>query len=188
MVCSTSITVGPARRGARRGLRVRAGVGLLVLLLGGCGGLSRTQAPAQVEERSGALPAEQDSETQIAAYTPPAQPRVARPQPTRAVAVLMRRADDQRRAGDLGGAAVSLERALRISPDDAVLWHRLAAVRLSQGRYAMAVQMAAKSNTLASADDRELRGRNWRLIGDARRALGDLRGARDAERRAGAVR
>lgn len=156
--------------------------------LGACGGLSRSEAPAQVEERTVPRPQQQGSDTQIAAYTPPSQPRIARPQPKRAVSVLMRRADDQRRAGDLDAATVSLERALRIAPDDALLWQRLAEVRLVQQRHALVVQLAAKSNALALSTDRALRARNWQLIAEARQSLGDSRGAREAERHAAALR
>ena len=65
-----------------------------------------------------------------------------------------------------------------------MLWHRLADVRLAQGRYSAVVQLASKSNALALPADRDLRARNWRLIAKARNGLGDTRGARDAERRA----
>jgi len=163
-------------------------LGAVALGLGACGGLSRTDAPAQVEERTAPRSPQQGSETQIAAYTPPAQPRIARAQPKRAVSVLMRRSDDQRRAGDLDAATVSLERALRIAPDDALLWQRLAEVRLAQQRYPLVVQLAAKSNALAPPADRALRADNWQLIARARQNLGDARGAREAERHAAALR
>lgn len=165
-------------------------VGALAVTLAACGGLGRSERPAQVEERSELPPPPQTSAgggAQIAAYTPPAQPRYARPAPKRAVQVLMRRADDQRSGGDLDGATVSLERALRIAPDDALLWHRLAEVRMAQQRPELVVQLAAKSNALADAADRELRSGNWRLIAQARRALGDSSGAREAERSAAAL-
>lgn len=165
-------------------------VGAFAVMLAACGGLGRSERPAQVEERSELPPAPQTSAgggAQIAAYTPPAQPRYARPAPKRAVQVLMRRADDQRSGGDLDGATVSLERALRIAPDDALLWHRLAEVRMAQQRPDLVVQMAAKSNALADAGDRELRRGNWQLIAQARRALGDNSGAREAERRAASL-
>lgn len=162
---------------------------LIAITLGGCGGLPRTDRPAQVEDRGPAQPPRSVERTpQIAAYTPPAQPRIARPEPSRAVAVLMRRADDQRRGGDLEGSAASLERALRIAPEDAALWHRLADVRLGQRNYAMATQLAAKSNALASPADTALRGANWRLIAQARRGMGDIDGARSAESRAAQLR
>lgn len=163
-------------------------LGILTLVLSACGGTARTDRPATVEERGAAPTAAEGSAAQVAAYTPPAQPRYARPEPKRAVGVLMRRADDQRREGDLDGATVSLERALRIAPEDAVLWHELAEVRLAQQRHDLVVQLAAKSNALASPDDGALRSSNWRLIAQARRALGDAAGARDAERRAASLK
>lgn len=169
-------------------------IGALALVLGACGGMARTERPAQVEERASLpLPPQDDAGRQgqgpqIAAYTPPAQPRIARPEPSRAVAVLQRRAADQQRSGDLDGATVSLERALRIAPEDAVLWHELAVVRMAQQRHDLVVQLAAKSNALADAGDKPLRSGNWQLIAQARRAQGDTAGARDAERRAAALR
>ena len=169
--------------------RVFAAAGL-VLMLSACGSMSRTDTPARVEERS-ATPspqqAEAGSDVQIAAYTPPAQPQIARAQPKRAVTVLMRRADEQRNKGDLDGASASLERALRIAPEDAVLWHELAEVRMAQKQHARVVQLAAKSNALASPHDAALRSSNWRLIARARQAQGDTSGARDAERRAASL-
>jgi Tfp pilus assembly protein PilF len=165
-------------------LRMTAIAGL-ALTLAACGGMSRNDRPAEVQDRTAApSPADGGSDVQIAAYTPPAQPQIARPQPKRAVTVLMKRADEQRRGGDLDGATVSLERALRISPDDAVLWHELAQVRMAQRQYDGVVQLAAKSNALANPQDASLRRSNWRLIAQARRAQGDVAGARDAERRA----
>lgn len=160
----------------------------MLLLLAACGSVPRQAGPAQVEARATPDPQPQGSTPQIAAYTPPAQPRTARAQPKRAVSVLMKRADEQRRSGQFDAAGASLERALRIAPDDALLWHRLAAVRLAQRRHGMAAELAAKSNALANSGDRSLRSRNWSLIAQARRGLGDLSGARKAEQRAAQLR
>lgn len=173
-----------------RGLS-RPGLVVLVALLGGlhgCGTVPRSDSPAQVEDRAAPRPAAEGRVPEVAAYTPPATPVIARAEPQRAVAVLMRRAEDQRSAGDLDSAAVSLERALRIDPDDAELWHRLAAVRLSQQRHALVLELAAKSNALAAPQDRALRAANWELIARARSALGDAQGARAAQREAAATR
>lgn len=160
-------------------------------MLSACGGMSRTDTPARVEERTAAPSAERveetSSEVQIAAYTPPAQPQITRPQPNRAVTALMRRADEQRGNGDLDGASASLERALRIAPEDAVLWHELAEVRMDQRQHHLVIQLASKSNALANPHDSTLRSSNWRLIAKARRAQGDVSGARDADRRASSL-
>mgnify|MGYP005849336681 CR=1 FL=1 len=104
-----------------------------------------------------------------------------------AVTSLLARSETASRERDWSAAAVSLERALRIEPRNPVLWNRLAGVRLQQGQYRQAEQLAAKSNSLAG-DDRLLQARNWRLIARARRQLGDERGAAEAERRAEAFR
>lgn len=160
---------------------------LLVAGLAGCGALPRSEQPAAVESRGAEPPAETLRRTpQIAAYTPPAAPRYARPAPKRAVEVLMAKAEEQRRQDDLVGATVSLERALRIAPADAVLWHRLADVRLAQRRFDLVSQLAAKSNSLADPAEVALRRANWSMIAAARDAAGDAVGAREARRRAGA--
>jgi tetratricopeptide (TPR) repeat protein len=171
-------------------LHMTAATGLALTLVG-CGGMSRSDRPAEVQERSTAAPTQSrenaGDEVQIAAYTPPAVPQqqVARAQPSRAVSGLKRRADDERRSGDLDAAVVSLERALRIAPEDPSLWHELAEVRLDQKQYGRAEQLAAKSNALAGPQDDHLRTANWTLIAKARRDQGDAPGAREAERRAG---
>lgn len=96
----------------------------------------------------------------------------------------MAKANEQRRQGDLAGATVSLERALRIEPDDALLWHRLAGVRLDQRRFDLVAQLAAKSNSLADPADTDLRRANWSITATAREALGDAGGARAAREQA----
>jgi Tfp pilus assembly protein PilF len=100
----------------------------------------------------------------------------------------MLQAERQQVAGDHSAAVASLERALRIAPDDALLWHRLAGVRLEQGQHALVTQLAAKSNALTLPGDNALRHDNWRLIASARRGLGDLDGADRAERTAQGLR
>ena len=196
MICSISLSRRPASGSANsmvvQGFMQRCWLRALAMLLlaatlTACGGMTRSDRPATVEERTEAperAMQDADSDVQIAAYTPPVQPAYARPQPKRAVAVLTKRAQDQRSSGDLDGATASLERALRISPDDAVLWHELARVRMAQQKHHLVVQMAAKSNALANPQDVSLRSANWRLIASARRAQGDTAGARDAQRRA----
>jgi len=94
---------------------------------------------------------------------PPVSPVVKR---------LMSSARSQSQQGNLDGAAGSLERALRIEPRNAILWARLAEVRYSQEAWRKAIQLAAKSNTLAS-NNKDLRRRNWYLMANAYQVLGD---------------
>jgi len=102
------------------------------------------------------------------------------------VLALVDRADRSARAGQLGSAADSLERALRIEPRNARLWHRLAAVRLAEGNLPQAQALAAKSNSLAG-NDLALQIANWRLIAGARQQAGDAAGARRAQARVNAL-
>jgi len=101
-----------------------------------------------------------------------------------AVDALAGRAEQQRQTGDYGGAAATLERALRIQPQEAYLWNRLARVRLEQGLGSQAGNLAARSNALAG-DQTKLKQNNWEVIATVRRQSGDVQGALEAERMAG---
>lgn len=81
----------------------------------------------------------------------------------------------------LDRAASALERAMRIEPRNASLWHDLGQIRLYQKRYDEAELLATKSNTLAGGNS-SLQQRNWQMIARVRRAQGDEIGAREAER------
>lgn len=142
--------------------------------------------PPVFERGPASAPAESDYPRTQPAPLPPPVTGTAIPAPpaeSAAVLALVERADRQYQTRDLDAAAASLERALRIEPRNAQLWHRLAAVRLDQGQNDQAIQMAAKSNSLAGTD-RGLQARNWQLIASARRAKGDLAGAQAADQRA----
>jgi len=159
-------------------------------LVSGCSSPMRTSAPAPIENAGGSRQATAPASSYqvpggpaIAAYQPPAEAAVS-PAPGRAIQVLMHRAEDQHRSKDYAGAVVSLERALRISPRDAYLWSQLARVRLDQGSHSMATQLASKSNALAHPEHKQLRRSNWLIIASAKRALGDISGARFAQQQA----
>jgi len=112
-----------------------------------------------------------------------AEPRAPVSTGNSAVVALLSSADKQQRGGDTAGAAATLERALRIEPRNARLWHQLALLRFEQQNYRMAADLADKSNSLAQ-NDGELTRANWRLIARARSALGDSAGARRAQQMA----
>ncbi len=105
---------------------------------------------------------------------PPTQPS-----DNTAVMALLNKAKHQSAAGRMDQASANLERALRIEPRNPMLWLELARVRLEQGQYRQAENMAAKSNMLAGTN-RYLQAENWRIIGEARSRRGDLQGAREA--------
>jgi tetratricopeptide (TPR) repeat protein len=100
-----------------------------------------------------------------------------------AVVALLDSASDYVGTGELDKAAAALERALRIEPRNASIWHDLGQIRLHQGQYQQAESLATKSNSLAG-DNNTLKARNWRLIAVSRQAVGDQIGADAAEAQA----
>ena len=95
------------------------------------------------------------------------------------MAGLLQSARSDSAAGRLTNAAATLERAIRIEPRNPRLWQELARVRLKQGDYAQAENVAGRSNSFAG-NDNALRAENWRLIAQAREAQGNADGARQA--------
>ena len=146
----------------------------LLVMLSACGTTPVNQSVVVPEQRAQAPragasgPVDPDA-VEILAYRPSPQPVYTRPEPAKAVQVLLRRAADQRAAGQLVAAAGSLERALRIEPRNPVLWNQLAHVRLEQKQYHLASGLAAKSNALAVSEDFALRQDNKAIIAKARR-------------------
>ncbi len=111
------------------------------------------------------------------------KPQQKQPTASPAVVALLDTAREQAAAGQGEQAAASLERALRIEPKNPWLWHRLGVLRLQQGSYQAAIDLANKSNTLASGDRRLMAG-NWELIARAYSALGQDDAAENARRNA----
>ena len=114
--------------------------------------------------------------------TPPADlpPAEISREGNQAVVALLESADKYVKSKQLDKAGAALERALRIEPRNAGIWHDLAQIRLHQGQYQQAESLATKSNNLAS-DNRALQARNWKLIGSSRKAAGNRAGAEEAE-------
>lgn len=80
-----------------------------------------------------------------------------------AVAVLLKQANNELSVGKADRAATTLERALRIAPNDANLWLRLAEVNEQLGNKSQASSMARKALDLAP-DDAAIRLRAQRLV------------------------
>ena len=140
--------------------------GALVLLVLGIGGCS--VAPSQDEDGLGQMQ--------------PTPNRMPEAQGNPAVLALLESSLNLRQAGNYEQAAAMLERALRLEPRNAMLWHRLAQVRLSQGQWRNAIDLAAKSNSLAGGE-RDLQASNWLVIAQAKERQGDRFGAQAARAR-----
>lgn len=131
-------------------------------------------------ERTAPAPAPPTAETRPAPTLPPpsapqpnpraepAPPRTgppARPQSdaSGASGVLLEQSRAQRAAGSLPSARASLERALRLDPNNPILWLELGELELTTGNAAQAATLARKAMTLAGRDGR-LAARAERLL------------------------
>lgn len=101
---------------------------------------------------------------------------------TAPVQSLLTTAQQQRAQGDLNGAASSLERALRIAPQEPQVLYRLSEIRLMQGDAAQSEQLAQRGLTY-SANRPALQAGLWDLIAEAREKQGDAAGAADARQK-----
>lgn len=80
-------------------------------------------------------------------------------------------------------AASSLERALRIEPDNPLLWIELGKLRLAEGNYVQAENMARKAVSM-SVNAPRAQSSAWRLIAESYRARGKNIEAQEAQARA----
>jgi tetratricopeptide (TPR) repeat protein len=113
----------------------------------------------------------------------PDYPRSAEEISGAAVAALIRQAQQARAAGQTGQAQGKLERALKIEPRNYFAWSALAACYLDQQDYEQAISVAGKSNSLARGNI-YVELENYRVLQQARTALGDSAGALRAQARA----
>lgn len=95
------------------------------------------------------------------------------------IIALLEDADNFASKGQSEKAAATIERALRIEPRNALLWHHLAIVRLQQQQWQQAIAMARKSNALA-ANKPKLKSENWAVIAIAYERLGNKQKANEA--------
>lgn len=97
-----------------------------------------------------------------------------------AVLALIKKARANAIKGDIDKAMLRLERAVRIEPSNATVWHYMAKLFLQQENYKQAAGYAAKSISLAS-DNKPLIIDNWRIVAHARYRLGNTKGAQQAQ-------
>jgi hypothetical protein len=84
---------------------------------------------------------------------------------------LVSQAQAQRKKGDLPGATASLERALRIEPNNPLLWIEMGRLRMDQQNFAQAESLGRKALSMAVGDART-QSAAWLLIADSFRARG----------------
>ncbi|HIA08485.1 MAG TPA: tetratricopeptide repeat protein [Chromatiaceae bacterium] len=145
------------------------GAALVATWLAGCSQVPVHELHKSVGTIGGGAPRSGDQPTTLIATDP--------------VEFLLARADFLDHAGESLKAAATLERGVRIAPEDARLWLRLAQLRLASGSALLAESLAIKSISLA-ADDRDLLRRSWEVISDARAKAGDPGGSEVARQRA----
>lgn len=129
------------------------------------------------------------------AETQPGEPpsTVEQPQPLPAPVVrepalgpasraLVSQAQTQMATKNYAVAASSIERALRIEPDNPLLWIELGKVRLAEGNYVQAENMARKAVSMSVHAPRA-QSSAWRLIADSYRARGKNIEAQEAQAR-----
>ena len=99
---------------------------------------------------------------------------------------LVTQAHRQAGEGDYGQAAATLERALRIEPDNPLLWIELGRIRMGENNPAQADALARKALALGTGDPAAQSGA-WRLMADSLRARNRNGEAAEAEQRAQAL-
>lgn len=152
----------PAPHRARR--RAAAPAALLVCLgtLAGCASLTASSPASRApSEPAPGVPAPATPEPgQPPAPSPPSRPQSDAHAASQA---LLEQSRAQRAAGNNTQAAASIERALRIDPNNAALWVELGEIHLAAGNRSQAASMARKALTL-TAGDAALESRAERLL------------------------
>jgi tetratricopeptide (TPR) repeat protein len=147
--------------------------------------------PSVPPQQSGSPPV---VETQPAPGPPPVEetqplpaPVIREPALSPASRALVGQAQTQLAAKNFAVAASSLERALRIEPDNALLWIELGKVRQAEGNYVQAENMGRKAVSM-SANAPKAQSAAWSLIAESYRARGKNPQAQEAQARAEQLR
>lgn len=103
-----------------------------------------------------------------------------------ATSALVQQAHTQSQAGAFEPAAATIERALRIEPENPLLWIELGQIRLNENNASQANGMGHKALALATGDP-QAQSSAWHLIADSLRALNRNDEAAEADRKAGTL-
>jgi len=99
---------------------------------------------------------------------------------------LVNQAEIQRNSKNFMQAAATLERALRIEPNNPLLWLAYGELRMAEGNYAQAENMGRKAVASAGGDPRT-QSNAWRLIAESLKARDKNNEAQQAYSRANAL-
>jgi len=116
-------------------------------------------------------------------FPPTAPPRTREYTLGPASTSLVAQAQLQQSSGDLAMASSSIERALRIEPNNPLLWLEMSKLRQAENNYAQAESMARKALSKATGDAK-VQAAAWRAIADSLKVRARNQEARDAEARA----
>jgi tetratricopeptide (TPR) repeat protein len=100
-----------------------------------------------------------------------------------AAKALLSQAQTQVASGNYPLAAGAIERALRIEPENPLLWIEMAKVRLAENNNSQAENLARKALSRATGDTRA-QAAAWKVIADSYRGRGRMQEAHDADTRA----
>jgi tetratricopeptide (TPR) repeat protein len=165
---------------------------ILAALASGCAidpfqkgdGRGPSSVATKPEPGPGAAPSVPTAEPEVATPEPEAAPETLPPPPppkerpktpaaklSPASQALVNQAQAQRKKGDLPGATVTLDRALRIEPNNPLLWIEMGRLRMDQRNFPQAENMGRKALAMSVGDDRT-QSAAWQLIADSLRARG----------------
>lgn len=135
-------------------------------------------------------PPSPDAGPDIQSIPPPAIPRERPKTPAATLGpaskALVAQAQAQRKKGDLPGATQSLERALRIEPNNPLLWIEMGRLRMDQRNFPQAEHLGRKALAMSVGDD-GTQSQAWQLISDSLRARGKNVQAQEAADKARAL-
>ena len=164
---------------------------IAAVAMGGCAAPSPYQKPAPAP-----VPSTQEPPVQTQPGSPPTTVEEPQPLPepiTReptlgpASRALVSQAQSQLATKNFAVAASSIERALRIEPDNPLLWIELGKVRQAEGNYVQAENMGRRAVAM-SANAPRAQSAAWSLIAESYRARGKNTEAREAQARADGLR
>lgn len=179
-LAASGCAIDPFQKGDRK---AAASTGAAPKTAAGASPVVPTAPPEAGQPESEAAP---EVETLPPPPPPKERPKVPAAKLSPASQALVTQAQAQRKKGDLPGATVALDRALRIEPNNPLLWIEMGRLRMDQRNYPQAENMGRKALAMSVGDDRT-QSMAWQLIADSLRARGKNAQAQEASEKARAL-